>query len=133
MEASGEIGIAAADISTGRFETMTCMAADLPAELARLRPSETVLPDGSTIEVANGHPFDRAAFSSTRAQEALKRLFGVATLDGFGQFGRAELAAMGGPIAYLDHAGKGSLPFLAPPLRKAAGGHVAIEIGRAHV
>ncbi|MEA3391205.1 MAG: DNA mismatch repair protein MutS, partial [Pseudomonadota bacterium] len=126
-ETSGEIGIAAADISTGRFETMTCTAADLPAELARLRPSETVVADGSTIDVANGHPFDRAAFSSARAEEALKRLFGVATLDGFGQFGRAELAAMGGLIAYLDHAGKGSLPFLAPPLRKAAGGHVAID------
>ena len=126
-EAAGEIGIAAADISTGRFETMTCPLADLPAELARLRPSETVVADGSAIDLAEAHPFDRAAFSSSRAEDALKRLFGVATLDGFGQFGRAELAAMGGLIAYLDHAGKGTLPFLAPPLRKTSGGHVAID------
>ena len=126
-EGSGDVGIAAADISTGRFETMTCPLGDLPAELARLRPSETVVAEGSTIDVANTHPFDRAAFSSSRAEEALRRLFGVATLDGFGQFGRAELAAMGGLIAYLDHAGKGSLPFLAPPLRKTSGGHVAID------
>ncbi|WP_311270028.1 DNA mismatch repair protein MutS [Sphingobium sp. WCS2017Hpa-17] len=126
-EGSGEIGIAAADISTGRFETMTCPMGDLPAELARLRPSEVVVAEGSGIEVADMHPFDKAAFSSSRAEDALKRLFAVATLDGFGQFGRAELAAMGGLIAYLDHAGKGTLPFLAPPLRKTSGGHVAID------
>ncbi|MCC4253471.1 MAG: DNA mismatch repair protein MutS [Pseudomonadota bacterium] len=126
-EEAGEVGIAAADISTGRFETLTCPLADLPAELARLRPSETVVAEGSPLDVAGAHPFDRAAFSSSRAQDALQRLFGVATLDGFGQFGRAELAAMGGLVAYLDHAGKGTLPFLAPPLRKASGAHVAID------
>ncbi|MBB6192407.1 DNA mismatch repair protein MutS [Sphingobium wenxiniae] len=126
-EGSDEVGLAAADISTGRFETMTLRAADLPAELARLRPSETVVAEGAGIEVADAHLFDRAAFSSSRAEAALQRLFGVATLDGFGQFGRAELAAMGGLIGYLDHAGKGKLPFLAPPLRKTRGAHVAID------
>ena len=123
----GEVGLAAADISTGRFETMTCRPADLPAELARLRPSETVVAEGATLDIADAHMFDRAAFSSSRAETALKRLFGVATLDGFGQFSRAELAAMGGLIGYLDHAGKGTLPFLAPPLRQTSGGHVAID------
>ena len=122
-----EVGLAAADISTGRFETMTCRPADLPAELARLRPSETVVAEGATLDIADAHMFDRAAFSSSRAETALKRLFGVATLDGFGQFSRAELAAMGGLIGYLDHAGKGTLPFLAPPLRQTSGGHVAID------
>ncbi|MBG6118320.1 MULTISPECIES: DNA mismatch repair protein MutS [unclassified Sphingobium] len=123
----GEVGLAAADISTGRFETMTCRPADLPAELARLRPSETVVAEGATLDIADAHMFDRAAFFSSRAETALKRLFGVATLDGFGQFSRAELAAMGGLIGYLDHAGKGTLPFLAPPLRQTSGGHVAID------
>jgi DNA mismatch repair protein MutS len=125
---TGEIGLAAADISTGRFETQLVRSVDLPAELARLRPSEIVVADGGAIEVAqDAHPFDRAAFSSSRAEEALKRLFGVATLDGFGQFARAELAAMGGLLGYLDHAGKGALPFLAPPSRKTGGAHVAID------
>ncbi|KFG88529.1 DNA mismatch repair protein MutS [Sphingobium herbicidovorans NBRC 16415] len=126
-DGAAEIGLAAADISTGRFETLTLRAADLPAELARLRPSEIVVPDGLTLDLADSHPFDRTAFSSNRAETALKRLFGVATLDGFGQFGRAELAAMGGLVGYLDHAGKGTLPFLAPPVRKASGAHVAID------
>ncbi|WP_028056101.1 DNA mismatch repair protein MutS [Sphingobium bisphenolivorans] len=126
-ENASEYGLAAADISTGRFETLTLNAADLAAELARLRPSEIVLPDGLALELPDAHPFDRAAFSSSRAEAALKRLFGVATLDGFGQFSRSELAAMGGLLSYLDHAGKGTLPFLAPPMRKTSGAHVAID------
>lgn len=126
-DGAGEIGIAAADISTGRFETLTLRTSDLPAELARLRPSEIVVPDGLALDLPEAHPFDRAAFSSNRAESALKRLFGVATLDGFGQFSRAELAAMGGLVSYLDHAGKGTLPFLAPPVHKASGAHVAID------
>ena len=126
-DGAGEVGIAAADISTGRFETLTLRPGDLSAELARLRPSEIVVPDGLSLDLAEAHPFDRAAFSSSRAEAALKRLFGVATLDGFGQFSRAELSAMGGLIGYLDHAGKGTLPFLAPPVRKASGAHVAID------
>ena len=126
-EGAGEYGIAAADISTGRFETLMLRAGDLPAELARLRPSEIVMPEGLGLDLPEAHPFDRAAFSSGRAEAAIKRLFGVATLDGFGQFGRAELSAMGGLLSYLDHAGKGTLPFLAPPMRKASGAHVAID------
>ena len=126
-ESASEIGIAAADISTGRFETLTLRSSDLAAELARLRPSEIIVPDGLALDLPEVHHFDRAAFSSNRAESAIKRLFGVATLDGFGQFSRAELAAMGGLISYLDHAGKGTLPFLAPPMRKASGAHVAID------
>ncbi len=126
-EAKGEVGIAAADISTGRFETTVCARADLAAELARLRPSETVVAQDAALDLPDARPFDRAAFSSARAEETLKRLFGVATLDGFGQFGRAELAAMGGLLAYLDHAGKGRLPFLAPPVQRPGGSHMAID------
>src|SRR3546814_6880340 len=50
-----------------------------------------------------------------RAEARLKQLFGVATLDGFGRFGRADLAAAGGLIAYLEAVGRGSIPHLAPP------------------
>src|SRR3546814_12766423 len=78
-------------------------------------------------DVAEAHPFERAAFDSSRAETQLKKLFGVATLDGFGQFSRAELAAMGGLIAYLDHAGKGRLPFLQPPVQRHEGMHLMID------
>ena len=125
-EAGGEIGLAAADISTGRFETMTIDESALAAELARLGASEIVLAEGSTL-VAEAHPFDKAAFSSARAEARLKALFGVATLDGFGSFSRAELSAIGGLLAYLDYAGQGKLPHLAPPVHIAPGTHMAID------
>lgn len=126
-EAGGEIGLAAADISTGRFETMTVDASALPAELARIGASEIVVADGSTLDIGPAHGFDRAAFSSARAEARLKALFGVATLDGFGTFGRAELSAIGGLLAYLDHAGQGRLPHLSPPVHIAPGSHMAID------
>ncbi|MPT48884.1 MAG: DNA mismatch repair protein MutS [Sphingobium sp.] len=126
-EAGGEIGIAAADISTGRFETMTVEEASLPAELARLNASEIVVAEGSGLDMPDGHSFDKGAFSSVKADTRLKALFGVATLDGFGNFGRAELSAIGGLLAYLDHAGKGTLPHLAPPVHIAPGSHMAID------
>lgn len=125
--ASGKIALAAADISTGRFEALAVEEASLQAELARLRASEIVVADDLTLDLAETHPFDRAAFDSSRAEVRLAKLFGVATLDGFGQFSRAELAAMGGLVAYLDHAGKGKLPFLQPPVQRHAGMHLMID------
>ncbi|AUW56932.1 DNA mismatch repair protein MutS [Sphingobium sp. SCG-1] len=123
-----EYGLAAADISNGRFETISITEAQLPAELARLRPSELITPVNFTVQFAvPSHPFDRAAFDSSRAEALLKRHYGVATLDGFGTFARAELAAMGGLLGYLDHAGKGTLPFLGPPVRRSTDAHMAID------
>jgi DNA mismatch repair protein MutS len=48
---SGErFGLAAADVSTGRFELASVTAAALDAELARLGPAEIVIPDRGTDE-----------------------------------------------------------------------------------
>ncbi len=120
----GHIGIAAADISTGRFETSEIAADQLDAELARLAASEIVAPEGSSLP---GAGFDTAAFSSIEGERRLRAVFAVATLDGFGGLGRAELAACGGLLGYLDHAGKGKLPFLEPPHRRGAGDHMLID------
>src|SRR3546814_6750865 len=68
--------------------------------------------DGAPVDAARR---GRGDFDSIRAEARLKQLFGVATLDGFGRFGRADLAAAGGLIAYLEAVGRGSIPHLAPP------------------
>src|SRR3546814_4784090 len=86
----GKIALAAADISTGRFEALCVEEHSLHAELARLRASEIVLAEDLVLDVAEAHPFERAAFDSSRAETQLKKLFGVATLDGFGQFRSEE-------------------------------------------
>ncbi|MEM9756255.1 MAG: DNA mismatch repair protein MutS, partial [Pseudomonadota bacterium] len=54
-------------------------------------------------------------FASTGAERRLADAFGVRTLDGFGRFGRPELAAMGAVLDYLDLTQKGRMPRLRPP------------------
>ena len=124
-EAAGAVALAAADVSTGRFEVIAVTPQALPAELARLAAAEVVACEGSDAHATVFRP--RAEFDSARGQERLQRLYGVATLDGFGQFDRAMLAAAGGLVAYLDHAAKGALPFLRPPVIRGAAETMAID------
>ena len=121
---AGEWGIAAADISTGRFELVACAAGELAAELARLSPAEiiadTQVPGIRTTAGAGG-------FDSLAGERALKQRFAVATLDGFGDPGRAELAAAGGLLAYLAATQKDAGLLLSAPRRIARGAHMAID------
>ncbi|MBY8824559.1 DNA mismatch repair protein MutS [Sphingomonas colocasiae] len=126
-EAGGMLGLAAADISTGRFEVAEIAPESLGAELARLGAAEIIVSENADHWPDGAFPRPRGDFDSVRGEARLKSLFGVATLDGFGAFGRAELAAAGGLVAYLDHAGKGSLPFLQAPLRRAPTAHMMID------
>ncbi|MBA3879419.1 MAG: DNA mismatch repair protein MutS [Sphingobium sp.] len=114
-EAAGGIAIAAADISTGRFDVIETSAAMLAADLARIGAAEAIVAEGSDFAALASSLRPRATFDSSRGEARLKSLFGVATLDGFGSFSRAGLAAAGGLVAYLDHNGRGTLPFLRPP------------------
>jgi len=124
-EVGGEVAIAAADVSTGRFEVIACDAGALPAELARLAAAEVIAAEGSAVDATVWRP--RGDFDSNAGEARLKQVFGVATLDGFGTFGRAALAAAGGLVAYLDHTAKGALPFLRPPRLTSASETMAID------
>jgi DNA mismatch repair protein MutS len=108
-------GLAAADISTGRFELGSVAPGALDAELARLEPAETIDQERGT------------GFDSIAAERRLRERFEVATLDGFGQFDRAALCAAGGLLAYLDEVARESLPFLRPPVARASGDHMMID------
>lgn len=125
-EAGGETAIAAADISTGRFEILECAADAVGAALARLNAAEVIAADGSHAFEATGYR-PRGEFDSNGGETRLKRLFDVATLDGFGQFGRAALSAAGGLVAYLEHTAKGTLPFLRPPRLTRSDAAMAID------
>ncbi len=125
--ADRRLGIAAADISTGRFEMAALLPSALDAEIARLDPAEIVVPEDFDEAISETVRWPREHFDSLRGEERLKRLLGVATLDGFGAFSRAELGAAGALIAYLDRAGQGSLPFLQPPRRRIVADHMMID------
>ncbi|HUE79879.1 MAG TPA: DNA mismatch repair protein MutS [Sphingomicrobium sp.] len=122
--AGDDWAIAAADISTGRFELVACGPGELAAELARLSPAETIA-DGSIPGVRSIAGKD--GFDSIAGERALKSRFGLATLDGLGPPSRAELAAAGGLLAYLDATQKGAGILLDAPRRIARSSHVAID------
>jgi DNA mismatch repair protein MutS len=128
LAAIGRVGedwaIAAADISTGKFELIACGTSELAAELARLSPAETIA-DGSVAGVETGD--GKGGFDSISGERELKRRFGLATLDGIGAPGRAELAAAGGLLTYLDATQKGAGVLLDAPRRIARASHMAID------
>lgn len=119
------LGLAWCDVSTGSFHTLALTPAMLDAELARLDPAELIAPEGFGIATATELPRDR--FDSNGGAERLRRHFGVATLDGFGAFARAELAAAGALLFYLEETGKATLPQLSPPRPQAAGSAMLID------
>jgi DNA mismatch repair protein MutS len=122
--AGEEWAIAAADISTGRFELVGCGTGELAAELARLSPAETIV-DGSVpgIRTSAG----KGGFDSIAGERSLKARFGLATLDGLGSPSRAELAAAGGLLAYLEATQKGAGVLLEAPRRISRAAHMAID------
>ena len=130
-EVRGTIGVAACDISTGRMELEECAPDRLGAVLARVGASEIVVPDGWP-ETSGAAPLDAIPrpprdFASEGGETRLKAVHGVATLDGFGSFSRAMLAAASGLVAYLEHVGRGALPLLLPPALRAGDAHLAMD------
>ena len=135
--AGGEFGLAWLDISTGDLSAAQTSADALDAELARLEPgeivvSEAVLAEPELFEVLGAHHSALSAvpphrFDSAAGEKRLKALYGVASLDGFGAFGRAELAALGAIVDYVELTQKGRLPSLKPPRRVEAAETMAID------
>jgi DNA mismatch repair protein MutS len=127
--AGGDVGLAWCDVSTGALRTITVAAAALDTELARIAPAEVIAPEGwPDGRIAGAYtPRPPADFDSTRGVARLAAQFGVSTLDGFGTFSRAELAAAGALVAYLSVAGQGKLPLLQPPVSAQPAGFMAID------
>jgi len=123
------------DISTGAFHVMPLPLVRLGPELARLSPSELIVPDAKEGEfhylvsefglALTG--LARSAFDSTSAEKRICQLFEIATLDAFGTFSRAEVSAMGALIEYLEITQKGKLPLLRPPVKEAEARTVQID------
>ncbi len=126
-EVRGRVGIAACDISTGRMELEECAPDRIGAALARLGASEVVAPEGLDGLPLEAIPRPAREFQSGCGAARLCMIHGVATLDGFGTFSRAMLAAACGLIAYLDHVGRGKLPLLLPPAARAGDAALAMD------
>ena len=121
-----DAALAWADISTGEVRVMPCAPVRLGPELARLAPREVLMTEaegasyGETVSDSGAALtcLGNAAFDSTGGEKRLLALYGVASLDAFGSFARAEISALAGLMEYLDITQKGNLPLLRPPVQE---------------
>jgi DNA mismatch repair protein MutS len=135
-EAAGEYGLAWVDISTGAFFLETLEEVGLAAALARLGPNELLLPDRLTareelFELWADHrqaltPLPGVKFDTSNGERRLAKAFRINSLDAFGSFSRAEIAAGGALVDYLELTQVERLPRLDPPKRFS--GSDAMEI-----
>ena len=133
------VALASVDISTGELEIGLVAGADLAGELVRLAPGEVLAVDALLadsaflrwIELAGGKatPIPAAYFDSVAGARDLKERLGVKELDGFGMFDRAELAAAGAVLKYIDLTQVGRKPLLRAPKRVGAGASLMIDAG----
>ncbi|WP_420406439.1 DNA mismatch repair protein MutS [Nisaea sp.] len=137
-KAQDGFGVAWIDVSTGDFHAQPVTAAGLGAALARIGPSELLFPD-TLLEPESGFatlleewsgasvPQPASRFDSENGRRRLETLFEVSSLEGFGAFERAELAAAGALVDYLELTQISSMPRLQAPRRWQAGGLVEID------
>jgi len=134
-EVREEAALAWADISTGMVAVMPCLPARLGPELARLAPRELLLAEGgpparaALAEEGGGVAtlLPPGAFDSARGARRLCDLYGVASLEAFGAFGRAEVAALAALVDYIALTQRGAAPALRPPQRESAAATVQID------
>ncbi len=122
-EIRGQGALAWVDVSTGEFRVCSCPRPRFLPELYRLYPSEVIVPEPIAAELAplakeagvGVTPLGPSSFDSTSAEKRLCSFFGVDTIEGFGKFGRPEIAALGAVLDYLAITQKGNPPSLRPP------------------
>jgi DNA mismatch repair protein MutS len=144
-----ELGLAAADLSTGELRLVRCATSDADAVLARLQPREVLVPDPeggvtpSGVAGAGGSGHEgvrlpdgalvtpRAAweFEPALATDALVQHFAVQSLEGFG-IDAADAVAVGAAGAlfrYLRELQPSGLPHLARPIVERPGGTMPLD------
>jgi DNA mismatch repair protein MutS len=136
-EGDAALALASLDISTGELLAATVGGGDLAGELARLTPREVLIGDDqagdpslrAVIHEAGAAltPIPRAHFDSARGERALKAKLGVAAVDAYGKFTRAELAALAGLFTYVDITQVGRAPLMRPPRKEEPGSLLLID------
>lgn len=128
--------LAFADISTGSFRVAETDALRLAADLARIEPAELLVPDAIYDEPAFRPiwrtlpavtPLPKDSFDGASAERRIAGFFQVATLDSFGVFTRAELAAAGAVVAYIERTQLGARPPLNRPRRESTADVMVID------
>ena len=135
--AEPQLALAWIDISTGVFRLAETDQSRLLADILRIDPRELIVPDTMFQDADLKPVFDVLGkvavpqpgilFDSASAEGRIVRYFGVGTLDGFGSFSRAELAAAAAAIAYVEKTQIAERPPLGIPERESAASTLFID------
>ncbi|MEO0982572.1 MAG: DNA mismatch repair protein MutS [Pseudomonadota bacterium] len=132
-----EAAIASCDVSTGAFDVLDIAPETLPDAIAALPVHELLLtePDLDRPLVRQAldafsapvTPRPAGAARAKSGEALLKEAYGVAALDAFGAFSKAELAACGLLLDYVKLTQAGADIRLDPPRRAPASGGLSID------
>ena len=122
-------GLAYVDITTGEFRTAEISSEQLPLELARLEPSEILVPPDCVLPTQaapeGGSPvittLDASAFNGEVARRTLLEYYNVVSLEAYGLESLGSVSeplavrAAGAVVDYLRYTWQGERPPLSPP------------------
>ena len=136
-EAEAQTALAWLDMTTGDFACELVPRGGLGAALARIEPGEILLADRlvqapelfETLAAwkAQLSPLPDSRFDSENAKRRLMKLYEIQALDGLGPLSRAEIAAAGALVDYVELTQKGRVPRLGRLARVADAGLMEID------
>ena len=126
------LGLACVDHTTGEFTIAEFVEiGQLEDELARIAPSELLIPDHQAAEFgkfAHGLHYEGYTFLAEHANQLLKDHYNVHSLDGFGCANLHAASGAGGAILhYLIHQLRRPCAHLHPPQVRQGADHVLID------
>ena len=123
-----DLALAWLDMSTGVFAVCHSDTEDLGALLARLSPSEILLPSNFDTDFGAEYTvLETEVLSSERAAHVLSDYFNVANPSLLGDLSRAHIAACGTLLAYLQQTQIAQMPRLARPHIEAPENHLGLD------
>jgi DNA mismatch repair protein MutS len=130
-------GLSWLDLSTGEFFVQNCDLKSLGGVLERIHANEILIsdkllqnPDLFEIFANLGRqltPQGDSLFDTNNAENRLKDLYGVESMDTFGSFDKTSLTAAGALIDYATRTQKGALPHIRPLQTMTSGSVMEID------
>lgn len=129
-EIGGQYGLAWIELSTGAFSVQSISKNNINAAIGRIDARETLLSDrlqADFTDLTNKTIQPQSTFNADNAKKRLESMFGVDTLESFGAFSRAEIAAAGALIDYVERTQIGKMPYLETPRQVSSGDTLEID------
>lgn len=125
-------GLAYVDITTSEFSTTELLTVDIAAELARLNPSELLIPEGQVTSLdlldMPVTEVDAKSFKLENSKELLLSHFSVSSLEAYGCHNKfMAIRASGAILEYLYVNQKSSLSNLTSMYTYSTSGHMALD------